>query len=122
MAKLVGTAGSVKVATAAKAGIRSWSVDYVVDAVESTDFSVVGVAAYLPGVSRWSGRFEGFKDAAPIAIGSEVALELLESATAGQKWTGQAIITAVHATTEHSALVGYSYDFQGTAALTIPTA
>ena len=109
---------------AAKAivGIRSWSLDYIYEVLETTDFSVAGVASYIPGATRWSGRFEGFKDALPLGIGTIIGLELQESATATQQWRGNAIITAAHPVTEHNALVAYAYDYQGSGALVVATA
>lgn len=121
MARVSGKAGAVTVPAGAVAGIRSWTLDYAYDALESTGFDSSGHRAFIPGLDTWSGSFEGSKDAAPLTIGSEIALELKETATATQKWTGQAIINAVHAETSVDGLVSYSYDFQGTGPLTIPT-
>ncbi len=102
-------------------GIKSWTLDYVQEMLEVTDFANSGVRAYIPGGSGWSGSFEGFKDAAPLAIGSEVYLALGETDTPGQSWIGKAIIMAVHPSTGFDGLVTYSYDFQGTDALQVPT-
>jgi len=44
---------------------------------------------------------------------------LAESATATQMWLGDIIITGVHATVGHDGVASYSYDFQGTANLTV---
>jgi hypothetical protein len=118
MAQISGTAGEVRVAGATVNGIKSWTLDYVQDALETTDFGDSGVRTYLPGLSGWSGSFEGFKDAAPTAIGSEIALILMESATASQLYTGQAILTGSHPSASVDGIVSISYDFQGTGALT----
>jgi predicted secreted protein len=122
MARLVGYGGCVKVATNTIAGIRAWSLDQHVEAIETTGFDSSGKKVFTPGISEWSGSFEGFKDGAPLTIGSEVALELQESATATQKHTGQAIITDFHPSNSVDGVVLYSYDFQGTSTLTIATA
>ncbi len=122
MARVVGTAGEVTQAGATIAGIKNWELDYVVAALNSTGFDSAGVSAFVAGPSEWKGKFDGFKDGAPLTIGTIVALVLKETQTATQKWNGQALINGVHAKTGHDALVGYSYDFQGTGALTIPTA
>jgi len=103
-------------------GVKSGTMDYTFDALEATDFADVGVRAYIPGCSGWSGSFEGYKEAAPETIGTEIALSLKESQTATQKWVGQAIITGVHPSTSYDGVVSYSYDFQGTGAIgTFPT-
>lgn len=120
MSRLSGKAGQVT-APSSITGIKSWTLDYVFDTLEGTGFDSSAHRVYTPGLDGWSGSFEGFKDAAPLTIGAEVALSLLESQTSTQKWTGQAIIKAVHPKTDVAGLVSYSYDFQGTGALVIPT-
>jgi len=121
MAEISGKAGEVQVAGATVAGIKSWSIDYTGDALETTDFGDSGHRTYVPGIDGWSGSFEGFKDGAPKGIGAEIALVLKESATANQLYTGQAIITGSHPSVDVDGIVGISYDFQGTGAL-VPAA
>ena len=104
------------------AGIKSWSLDYVTDAIETTDFGDLGVRSYIAGLSGWSGSFEGYKDGAPVTIGSEYGLELAESATTTQMWLGNAIITGAHPTVSFDGVVSYTYDFQGTGVLTVASA
>lgn len=120
MAHISGKSGFVKYGAGPSeiSGMKSWSIDYTVEAMDVTDFEDDGVKAFIAGCSSWSGSFEGFKDGAPISIGSEVALECGESDAANQEWTGQAIITGIHPSTDVENPVGYSYDFQGTGALT----
>ena len=120
MARLSGQAGNVKYGagpTTAQ-GIRSWVCDAVMNTQEVTAFDSSGHKEFLPTIDEWAGSFEGFKDGAPITKGTEVALELEESATLNQEWTGQAIITAVHVNVTVDGVVTYSYDFQGTGLLT----
>ena len=122
MAQIAGKAGEVQVAAATVAGIKSWTVDYVSDALETTDFGDSGHRTYIPGLDGWSGSFEGFKDGAPKGIGSEIALILKELTTeTGAKYTGQAILTGSHPTVDVDGVVGISYDFQGTGILTVAT-
>jgi len=104
------------------AGINSWNLDYVTDALETSDFVSAGVRSYMAGPSGWSGSFSGYKDGAPLSIGSEYGLELAESATITQMWLGNAIITAVHPSTGFDGAVSYSYDFTGTGTLTVSSA
>lgn len=128
MAKFSGAKGYVGASTAI-AGINQWSMDYTVDMIETTDFSVVGVAAYIPGVNRWSGTFSGYKDGAPTGLGTTTAVDLwlIESATAAvasseaKAWKGSAYISGVHPTTNFDGIVSYAYDFQGSASLTVAT-
>ncbi len=126
MTKFSGAKGYVGASTAI-AGINQWSMDYTVDMIETTDFSVAGVAAYIPGINRWSGTFSGFKDGAPKALGTTTAVDLwlLESATAAiassetKVWKGSAYISGIHPTTNFDGIVSYAYDFQGTASITV---
>jgi len=121
MAHYAGLAGEVDNG-ASVTGIKSWSLDYVVDMLETTDFGDSGKKTYVAGLSGWSGSFEGYKDGAPIAIGTSITITLKETQTATQKWTGTAFISAVHSNTSVDGVVTYSYDFQGTGTLTVPTA
>ncbi len=109
-------------ALAEQDGIKSWTLDYTADTLETTDFADAGVKSYLIGGSGWSGSFEGFKDGVPIGIGSEVYLTLGESATASQNWIGKAVVSGAHATTGADGIVWYSYDYQGTGDLQTPGA
>lgn len=105
-------------------GIKSWTLDYTVDTLDITDFIDGGSTpfgrTFVPGLSSWSGSFEGFKDGAPLALGfaSEVLLILGESETTGQTWMGDAVITGIHPSVAIDGVVTYSYDFQGSGELT----
>ena len=104
------------------AGIKSWTMYYVKEIQETTSFADSGHKTFIPTVDAWSGSFEGFKDGAPLTIGSVVGLELRESATATQQWRGSAILTGIHPASSVDGLVVYSYDFQGTHAVELATA
>ena len=102
-------------------GIKSWTLDYTADTVETTDFGSAGLKEYIIAGSSWAGSFEGYKDGAPLGIGSAIILGLGESLTPGQQWIGDAYITGVHPSVSFDGVVTYSYDFQGTGALEIPS-
>ena len=122
MAHLSGKTGKVDTGSAV-AGIKSWTLDYTSDALETTDFAAVGVKEYIVGGKGWSGSFEGYKDGVEqiltASAASPVTLKLYEDAT--YFWTGSAIITGVHSSTAHDGIVSVSYDFVGVAGLTAPT-
>jgi hypothetical protein len=120
MSHISGKVGQVDTGSAVS-GIKSWTLDYTVDMLESTDFADAGVKTFLAGCSGWSGTFEGYKDGVPQAIGASITLKLYEVA-AGAYWTGTAFITGVSANTSNDGIVSYSYTFQGTGALTVPIA
>lgn len=100
-------------------GIKSWTLDYTADALETTDFGDAGVKTYIISGTGWSGTFEGYKDGTPLSIGSSVILALGEGLTPGQQWIGDAFITGVSASVSHDGVVSYSYTFQGSGALEI---
>ena len=120
MARLAGYGGNVKYGAGptTEAAVRNWTLDFVVNTGDTTGFDTSQWMTFLPLLKEWSGSFETLKDGAPISIGTVVAIELEESSTANQEWTGNVIITAIHVNTPVDGLVTYNYDFQGTAALT----
>lgn len=120
--RIVGYGGDVTIGDASVAGIKSWKLDFTYDALEGTGFDSIGVKVYKSGLRGWSGSFEGYKDGVPLTIGTEIALDLEESQTGGQLYTGQAIITGLHPSVSTDGLAVVSYDFQGTAGLVIATA
>ena len=108
-------------ASVAVAGMKSWSLDQKVETIDVTGFDSDGVKEFVAGTSEWAGSFEGFKDGVPLAIGTQVFVELRESSTSTQQFRGAAIITGRSAKTDITGAVTYSYTFQGLHALTIPT-
>ena len=108
-------------------GIKSWTLDYTVDMLDSTDFADGNTTnsqrTFMPGLSTWSGSFEGAKDSTPIALSfsSAVHIALQESATSGQGWVGMAYITGIHPSVSVDGLVTYTYDFTGHGELTEAT-
>jgi hypothetical protein len=127
MAHVAGKTGSVYTTTTGTAvavvsGVKSWSLDYVQEALETTDFGDSGVRTYIAGLSGWAGTFEGFKDGAPKGLGTQALIEFRESTDSTQKWTGAALITGIHPSVSVDGIVSVSYDIQGTGALTSPTA
>ena len=100
-------------------GMNAWTLDYKGNTEDVTDFANAGVEAHIPTTSGWSGGFEGFKDGVPLGFGSEVYLTLAESATSGQCWIGNAVITGINPNTPTKGVVTYKYTYQGTADLQI---
>lgn len=104
------------------AGIKSWAIDHAYQIHDGRAFDDSGAPHPVAGAYDWTGTFEGFKDGAPIGIGTLIALELQESSTAGQVWRGNVIIHGRHPSNPHDGLVAYSYDFTGSGILTSATA
>ena len=117
MAKLAGKAGKVDIAGTVNA-VKSWTCDYTGDALETTDFGDSGHRTYIAGLDGWAGSFEGnFNAEAMEAIGAIAALKLYVDAT--HYVSGAAVMTGIHLGTAVDGVVTVSYDFQGTAALTL---
>ncbi len=124
MAKVAGRSGYVGIgATASRVtGVNQWSIDYTVDMLETTDFSASGVATYIPGVSRWSGTFSGYKDGAPLGLGVTNSVSIFLAEDGATNWSGVAFISGVHPSNNHDGIVSVAYDIQGTASLTVASA
>uniref|UniRef100_A0A6H1ZPY1 Putative tail protein n=1 Tax=viral metagenome TaxID=1070528 RepID=A0A6H1ZPY1_9ZZZZ len=121
MARVAGYGGDV-LAPGAIVGIREWSIDYAAAALDSSGFDGNQDKTFIAGMKEWSGSFSGFKDGAPLGIGTVIAFEFQESGVATQKWVGNGIITNIRPSSSVDGIVQYAYDFQGTGALgTIPT-
>ena len=121
MANLAGRTGMVYIGGDI-AGIRNWTLDYTVDMLDTTDFAdgaaTNAARTFIPGLSGWSGTFEGFKDGAPQGLGfsSSITLKLEEDGT--YFWQGSAYITGIHPNVAVDGVITYTYDFQGTGELT----
>jgi len=107
-------------------GIREWSIDVAAGVVDSTGFSDGQDKVFTVVQKEWSGSFSGFKDGAPLAIGTNVAIELMEAEVAlpgpsTAAWRGQAVVTNVKPASSVDGVVQYAYDFQGIYGLEWPT-
>jgi hypothetical protein len=125
MARIAGYGGDVYQGAGPTqvAGIREWSIDDAVAALDSSGFDGGQDKTFIAGQNEWSGSFNGFKDGAPLAKGAIVALSFREvDGTATTYWTGNAIITGRRPAASVDGIITYAYDFQGTAALTPPSA
>lgn len=125
MARIAGYGGDVYQGAGPTqvAGIREWAIDDVNNALETSGFDTGQDKAFLGGQNEWSGSFNGHKDGAPLAKGAVVAISLREvDGTATTYWTGNIIITSRSMASSVDGLVVYNYSFQGTGALTPPSA
>ena len=120
MARVSGYGGDL-LAPGIIAGVREWSIDFAAAALDSSGFDGGQPKTFIAGQTEWSGSFNGFKDGAPLAIGTVLAAEFQESAVATQKWTGNIIITNIRPAAAMDGIVAYGYDFQGTGVLVVPT-
>lgn len=122
MPRVVGYGGQVD-APGAIIGIREWSIDYVAAALDSSGYDTGQDKAFIIGQKEFSGSFSGFKDGAPIPLGTAILFDLHEDSAVGtQRWEGNGYITNIRAASSVDGIVTYAYDFQGTGTIvTIPT-
>ncbi len=134
MARLSGKTGTVSLGTtpATVLGITNWNLTYTADVPETTGMDSSGLKTYIPGLVGWSGSCAGhwdtsegkFVGATPgIIPGATAATATLAlSATGGNSYSGSAIVTSFGVSSSVDGTVDFTIDFQGTGALTEPTA
>ena len=123
MAAVTGRDGNVTLAGGYVTNVQRWNLDYVADAVETTDFTVAGPTyprTYIPGLSGWSGSYDCFADdaipvVAPGGAPAAIALQMVPAQTC----TGDVIVTRVSPATPVAGAAMVTIDFQGTGVLTI---
>lgn len=123
MARVRGCGGSVIVGTGSvgATGIREWSLDYTVDILDGRGFDSACQPNPVVGMITWGGSFRGPKDGTALTMFTTAAIQLKESTTAGQAWTGSALLSGIHPTVSVDGLVEYAYDFVGIGTLNIAT-
>jgi len=122
MAEMSGKDGSV-VFTGALTTVKSWSLSYAGDALETSNFDdSSGGRTYIPGLSGWSGSFDSLYSTSNTAVpGSTGSITLKTTTGATGLWYGGIIITGMDVTTPRDGLVTQSYTFQGTGLLATTT-
>ena len=123
MARVAGYGGQVNIAGAIL-GIKEWSIDYSVAAIDSSGYDTAQDKTFMAGQKEWSGSFSGPKNQAPEAIGVGVTFIFYEiAADATRRWEGDGFITSIKPASSVDGIVMYAYDFQGSGALAaVPTA
>ncbi len=117
MAELSGHTGKVDIAGTV-VDIKSWTCDYVGEALETTDFGDSGHRTYIAGLDGWGGSFEGsFAQEAMEVMGTIASLKLYVSTS--KYISGAAVLTGIHLGTPVDGIVTVSYDFQGNGELTL---
>lgn len=129
MATYTGQDGSITIDGDAVANLRSWSMDYTVNTVESTvmtdDFRT-----YKQGVKEWSGSADIYYDTTVVgniedAITSgQVAFVGYpsDSGSGNPKVSGNIIVTGISVNSTMEGMVEASISFQGTGSVTLGTA
>lgn len=118
MAEVSGINGSI-VFTSGDTSVHNWTLSYVGDALETTDFDdSTGGRSYIPGITNWSGSFDCYYATGNTAIaGSTGSLSMRVTQTAGHGYKGNVIITEMGVGTPVDGIATQTYTFQGTGAL-----
>jgi len=120
MAVITGKDGSVAVDSDNVTQITSWSISIEADTLEYTNFGSGGWKENMGSLKSWSGSIEGFADTtqnATIAVGTEVAVTLVEGGAGSTTYTGNAIVTSKSVDSSTAELVSVSFDFTGSGVL-----
>ena len=125
MAILTGKDGRITF-TGGSTTIRSWVLNYVGDALETSNFDdSSGGKTYMTGLTSWGGTFEGLYSTAntvvPTAGCTGLSLVLGTSTGVNGVWYGSCVITGVDFNTSRPDLVTQSFSFQGTGLLATST-
>ena len=122
MAEVAGKGGSITCDGLTK-GVKSWSLDLVGDALETTDYSDVGVRTYIVGCKGWTGSCEiNWDTANTITVGDVIAALVFSIVGATEKYTGEAIVTGISVSSSFDGVVTASITFQGSGACTLTSA
>lgn len=131
MATYTGENGQVKIGSdsageSAIAEVRSWTVEHTKDVIEDT---VMGDAArtYKNGLHQFTGSMEVVYDDGHTAASDAfrpdndgaLYIEFYPNTSAGEKFSGQVIVTSVSRTASYDDLITATVNFQGSGALDV---
>ena len=99
--------------------VKSWSLDYTADTLDTTDFTTSGPRSFIGGLTTWSGSFETNLDATDAMPTPGTKTRLTLTASSGRTFVGLALLTGLHPSVSVDGLNGLTVDFQGSSDLTI---
>lgn len=122
MAVMSGKDGSVALASATTT-IKSWTLSYVGDALETTNFDTTGaIRSFIAGLTGWSGSYDALYSTSNTAVPGSTGTITLKQSTSTGGWQGEIVITGMDIATPRDGLVTQGYTFQGNGALATSTA
>lgn len=122
MANKAGKGGSITF-TGITVGVKSWTLDFGMDMLETTDFGDSGVEKYIGGITRWTATAVSNFDATNTADPGDTA-QLKLSVDGTDYWQSEAsgaILASYSVNTTVEGVVEITYNFQGTSTLTPPS-
>lgn len=122
MAHVSGQDGKISVATTDLVLITKWDLDLAAETAETTNFDSSGYREHgVVGLKSGSGTCDGFLDstAGSLAVGTSATVKLYVGASS--YYGGTAIIKSVKVTNDSKDIVGVTYGFEFTGAITEAT-
>lgn len=120
--KITGKNGSVTFDTGYVLHVKSWTIDYIGDVIDTSDFvdSAAGYRTFLPGVTSWSGSYEATLDESTGVTGPGAdPASATFTAASGRTYIGNIIVTSVSPSLVFDGEATVSISFQGTAGLSV---
>ncbi len=109
-------------------GFTGWTLDYVGEALEKTDFTDSGVRSYIPGITGWSGSADRHwvnndlaDDLASVMIVKLYYFKDTATPASSKRLEGWAVLTGLTYTTAADGLVENGITFTGHSVLTLAT-
>lgn len=120
MGAIAGKGGNVTFLSGYTAGVYSWTLDYVADPLETTDFGSRGYRDYIPGLLGWSGTFEcRLDDAVQVDHPGRTPAQATFFAVAGVSYVGDIMITSVGLGVAVDGVATTTFAYQGSGHLKI---
>lgn len=120
MAIIRGEKGDVIFPGQYRTHVKSWTLDIVADALDTTSFSTTQARSFIPGLKSWSGSFVcNLDDTTPVDdAGNDPTI--IYFYIGPQMWfEGDAFITGVHPGVVVDGIGEVTVDIQGTGALSM---
>ena len=114
MAEVAGKGGSIT-CTGLTVGVKSWNLNLVGDALETTDYGDSGHRTYIVGLDGWNGSCEVNWDTTnTLTIGAVITSLIFTIVTTTELYTGaSAIVTGIGVASDVAGIVTMSVTFQG---------
>lgn len=114
MAEIAGKGGSIT-CTGLTAGVKTWTLNLVGDALETTDYADAGQRTYIVGCKGWTGSCDVNWDTAnTIDVGDLITNLIFTVVTTTELYTGaKAIVTGMSVSSDALGLVTMTVTFQG---------
>lgn len=120
MASVAGKNGSITF-SGITAGVRSWTLNYVGEVVDTTKYSDQPGRTFIGTVTNWSGTFNGFFDTANTAVPLSTGTGTF-TVTSGETYAGTIIITGMTIGSAVDGVTTCDWTYQGSGVCTVTSA